>query len=356
MFLPIIFACFSSSACSIPVFRYALDRWPADNFRLEVSAADAKDEAVAKFIRNFGSASELNLEIVRLPADQPGPSRLLRPHSEETAAPPVWTGTLTTAALAPLTNSPARIEIVRRMLAGNSAVWVLVESGDRAADDAAARTLEKRLRYLEQVAQIPPIDPTDPTSKLGPGPKLAVKFSVLRVGAPISKSARSSTPSEAAGLKTGAPSDESAFLQMLAGPKSGLAEIKEPWVAAIFGRGRVLGAWPAKGFGDEQIEEVSLFLLGACSCQVKKLNPGWDLLLHADWDEQLRAIGYQPSETSDSSAPGNRNSSLRPETVSITGGDSHLVASTSRGEAVLLGGGALLLVLLGGLAWRRFES
>ncbi|HEY6170022.1 MAG TPA: hypothetical protein VI454_18435 [Verrucomicrobiae bacterium] len=323
-------------ACSIPVFRYALDRWPADNFRLEVSAADAKSEPVTRFLRNFGTASALNLEIVRLAADKPGPSRLLFPRSPESAAPAIWSGPLDVAALAQITNCPARREIVRRLLTGDSAVWVLVESGDRATDDAAARTLEKRLHYLEQVAQLPFIDPTDPTSQLGPGPKLGVKFSVLRI-----------RRDDAA---------EPLFLKMLAGPKSGLATSSEPWIAAIFGRGRVLGAWPVKGFGDEQIEEVSLFLLGACSCQVKRLNPGWDLLLHADWDEQLRVIGYQAPENSAASPAGNRNSSRQPETVSISGGDSRFVASTSRSEAILLGGGAMLLVVLGGLAWHRFAS
>lgn len=321
----------TAHACSIPVFRYALDRWASDNFRLEISAADAKDEAVAKFIRNFGAASALNLEIVRVPD---GPSRLLRPHAGETAAAPVWSGALNAAALAQLTNSPARVELVRRILAGDSAVWVLVESGDRAADDAAARVLEKRLRYLEQVAQLPLIDPNDPTSKLGPGPKLAVKFSVLRVSASAS---------------------ESAFLAMLAGPKSGLATTREPWVAAVFGRGRVLGAWPAKGFGDEQIEEVCLFLLGACSCQVKNLNPGWDLLLHGDWDEQLRAIGYQVADVSREPSRSNQRSA-EPETVTISGGDSLPPggASISRPQATALGFVTLLLLVAGGWAWRQF--
>lgn len=322
----------TAHACSIPVFRYALDRWQADNFRLEISAADAKDEVIAKFIRNFGAASALNLEVTRLPGDKPGHTRLLRPHTEETASAPIWSGTLNAAALAAITNTAPGDEIVRRILAGDSAVWVLVESGDRAADDAAAKVLEKRLRYLQQVAVLPPIDPSDPTSKLGPGPKLAVKFSLLRVG----------------------KSTDASFLSTLAGPKSGLAATREPWVAAVFGRGRVLGAWPAKGFGDEQIEEVSLFLLGACSCQVKRLNPGWDLLLHADWDEQLRAIGYQAS---DDSASANRpNTAVAPETVTIYGADSRPVATTSRGDALLLGGGALLLMVLGGLAWRQFAS
>jgi hypothetical protein len=75
---------------------------------------------------------------------------------------------------------------------------------------------------------------------------------------------------------------------VLAGPKAGADLAKGSWVAAVFGRGRALGAWPAEGFGDEQIDEASLFLLGACSCEVKRLNPGWDLLLNVDWDERLQ--------------------------------------------------------------------
>jgi hypothetical protein len=341
-------------ACSIPVFRYALDRWPADNYRLEVSAADAKDEAIAKFIRNFGAASALNLEVVRVPD---GPSRLLRPHAGPAAATPVWSGALNAAALAQLTNSPARAELVRRILAGDSAVWVLVESGDRAADDAAARVLEKRLRYLEQVAQLPVIDPNDPASKLGPGPKLAVKFSVLRVRAPASGPAGSASSSQRAGPQTGTPPAESPFLAMLAGPQSGLAATREPWLAVVFGRGRVLGAWPAKGFGDEQIEEVCLFLLGACSCQVKNLNPGWDLLLRVDWDEELRAIGYQPVDAGPEASSRPHQGLMEPEIVTIAGGDtppSGGGSNLSRAQATALGLATLLLLAAGGWAWRQF--
>lgn len=242
----------SAHACSIPVFRYALDRWHADKYRLEVSAEDAKDEKVARFLRNFTDSTPINVEIARVP----GSSRLVFPHADT-----VWTGALPTA-LATLTDSPARAEIVRRILDGENGVWVLVGDADTAP-------LEKRLRYLEQVAQLPHIDPNDPTSKLGPGPALRVKFSLLRL--------RADDPAE------------QPFLKMLAGPKSAPAGA---WLALVFGRGRVLGAWPAEGFGDEQIDEACLFLLGACSCEVKRLNPGWDLLLDADWDEKLRAIGF----------------------------------------------------------------
>jgi len=34
---------------------------------------------------------------------------------------------------------------------------------------------------------------------------------------------------------------------------------------------------------DEYIERVSEFLTGACSCEVKSLNPGFDILIPVDW-------------------------------------------------------------------------
>lgn len=262
-----LFVNHSASACSIPVFRYALDRWPADAYRLEVSAADAKDEAVAKFLRNLGTSSPYNIEGVRLPAEATGPSRLLAPAGKDGQRAEVWSGALNAEILGQFVNSPIRQRLVEDMLAGTSGVWVFVESGDKAADDVAVAKLEKRLRYLENVAQLPRIDPNDPTSKLGPGPKLQVKFTVERV--------------------TKADANEAMFLKMLAGSKATEEMTKGSWLAAVFGRGRVLGSWPVTGFGDEQVEEVCLFLLGACSCQVKNLNPGWDLLLSADWEAGL---------------------------------------------------------------------
>jgi hypothetical protein len=144
---------------------------------------------------------------------------------------------------------------------------------------------------------------------------------------------------------------------MLAGPQSGLAATREPWLAVVFGRGRVLGAWPAKGFGDEQIEEVCLFLLGACSCQVKNLNPGWDLLLRVDWDEELRAIGYQPVDAGSEASSRPHQRLMEPEIVTIAGGDtppSGGGSNLSRAQATALGLATLLLLAAGGWAWRQF--
>ncbi len=332
----------AAHACSIPVFRYALDRWPADPFAIEISATDAKDEAVARFLRNFTDSSPMNLSPSR--SQDEGPSRLAFPHAAPDAT-PAWSGKLDAATLPRITDSPARVEIVKRILAGESAVWVLVESGQKNADDRAASTLEKRLRYLEQVAQVPAIDPSDPTSKLGPGPALRVKFSVLRI-------------------KSGDEAEKQ-FTAMLAGPNGYMENANGPWLALVFGRGRVLGAWAAEGFGDEQIDEASLFLLAACSCEVKRMNPGWDLLLNADWTESLRAIGYPeppPAElqkpkvaaAEPEPGPGKNdaplNSEAKPETV-IIAGTQPTPATGRNGYSPAAIAAAALLVLGSALAW-----
>jgi hypothetical protein len=57
-----------------------------------------------------------------------------------------------------------------------------------------------------------------------------------------------------------------------------------PAVVPIFGRGRALGILAGQEINSDNLGAAAAFLTGACSCQVKQLNPGVDLLLAADWD------------------------------------------------------------------------
>ncbi|MEI7728683.1 MAG: hypothetical protein WCO56_03895 [Verrucomicrobiota bacterium] len=254
--------------CDIPVFRYALDRWPADAFRLEAPTTVLQTEPLATEIRNLSGGAGLNLEA----SISTNSTRMFFPSHVRGAAAPVWEGKLSLAAYRTLTDSPARQDLIKRILAGDSAIWVLVESGHRDQDEAAARLLAGRLRFLEAATGLPPLDPNDPESRLGPGPELKVQFSLLRV------------------KRTDA--NEFLFLSLLAGP-TGLKSFpaEQPFVAVVFGRGRVFGAWPHARLTEDLIEEATRFLLGSCSCEVKAQNPGWDLLLRVDWDNELKKIG-----------------------------------------------------------------
>jgi hypothetical protein len=40
---------------------------------------------------------------------------------------------------------------------------------------------------------------------------------------------------------------------------------------------------------EEGIDEACFYLTGACSCQVKVQNPGWDLPMNVKWNERLIA-------------------------------------------------------------------
>jgi hypothetical protein len=258
----LLLAAGGGQACTIPVFRYALDRWPAGKFTLLVPDSWKEGEAGKKLAELMRESSP-NL-VVAAPGDEAAGEALLWSDFQKTA----WSGTPDAATLQGMVSSPVRTELARRILAGDTAVWVLVESGDAGKDEAFAKQLAARLNYLGSVAAIPPQDPNDPDSQLGPGPELKVGFSLLRIKRDDPK--------------------EQFTVRFLAGPEGrALAEGGACFAAPVFGRGRVLGAWKPDDLDDAGIDEVSLFLLGACSCRVKNLNPGWDLLMDVDWESGL---------------------------------------------------------------------
>ena len=66
-----------------------------------------------------------------------------------------------------------------------------------------------------------------------------------------------------------------------------------PMVFPVFGRGRELFALVGDGINEDNIAQAAYFLTGSCSCEVKSLNPGMDLLIAIDWYEYIdNLIGY----------------------------------------------------------------
>ena len=77
----------------------------------------------------------------------------------------------------------------------------------------------------------------------------------------------------------------SALVAMLIGSEPDLAERTDPMVFPVFGRGRALLPLIGAGITAKNIHDSAAFLVGPCSCEVKEQNPGFDLLLAADWDD-----------------------------------------------------------------------
>lgn len=261
--------------CNIPVFRYALEHWPAaayDVVAVHRGTLTGAQAAALNVLRQSGA----NLEVDRVDLDQPVPARrkqlleklkpdvpcllALYPGSET----PAWIGPFNPEAAAGLVESPARRETARLLLEGRSGVWIVLESGDKAQDDAAAALLEKELRRLEESLKLPPLRPDDPPLRSEVPVKIA--FSILRV-----------SRTDHAELQ---------FVTTLLNSDTGL---KGPVTFPVFGRGRALWAMAGEGLNASHIAEAAGFLAGACSCEAKEYNPGFDLLFTADWE-----AGFSP--------------------------------------------------------------
>jgi hypothetical protein len=339
-------------ACSVPVFRYALEHWAADPYQAVVfhrGPLTATQEALVQEFSTNGWAGRLhaNVHLHTIDLDQETapealefwdqlkapslpwlvvryPLGLRLPHN-------VWSGPLAAPALQRIFDSPARREIARRILDGQSGVWVMLEVGDPEFDLAAANMVESRLAYLMSVLQLPKLEAQDIASGLVSVTQddLKLEFSLLR-------------------LSRKDPAEE-VFVQMLLGTEADLHEIDAPMVFPVFGRGRALYALIGAGINSETMDEAAAFLIGKCSCQIKELNPGVDLLLAADWEGSLKKQARPAGELASYADPGE----FAPVTVTISGGDDDsdrkAIASSRFSFGFFAAGGFAAVVLLGGI-------
>jgi len=313
-------------ACTIPVFRYALDRWEADKFHLVLPVSAAQDMALQDALRPLRANGTANMDISTSP-DATVKMAELRNSRESSQL--VWSGALNGAALAALLDSPARKKLLERILAGDSFIWVIAYNGSP-LDEVEVARIEKRLRFLEQVASLPIQDPNDPDSQLGPGPPLRLKFTTLRL--------RRDDPAE------------STLLRMLAGPKGAFDPATTSFAAAVFGRGRVLGAWPLALLDDAALEDASMFLVGRCGCRLKNENPGWDILLNVDWEKALQSV-VSSTEPPRIDVPVAAKTATTPEVVKISAAQDDKAAE-SKASSIIVAAAALGTVLIG-LFWVR---
>jgi hypothetical protein len=290
----------AAECCTIPVFRFALDRWEPDRFKLLLPADVAAKPDIVELLRPLRAGGKANLDIITDRTGQAKETTLFFPRE---GTPAMWSGELNAASLGSLLDSKGREQVLKHILEGDSVTWVIVD-GATPDDEAEAQRISKRLSFLEQAAALPIQDPNDPDSQLGPGPALRLKFQVMR-------------------LKQDEAS-EKPMIAMLAGPE-GRVDASKPFAAAIFGRGRVLGAWQLDQLDDAGLEDACMFLIGRCSCRVKNENPGWDLLMNVDWPKMLEATQQARKsivkvEEAPKAATGPKasNESMVPETAKVT--------------------------------------
>lgn len=271
----------AAPACTIPVFRYALEKWdlsPAEVFVFHDGLISKDlDDVLARF---GGSPNKLNLEITRVDLNgkvapklmklwqregkkDQGPWMILRYPGMDPEDPSAFVGPCTKANLESIADSPLRQAILAHLARGTTTVWVQVTSDDRKADETIHAMLKKELASLEKRIKLPVQSDTGPKIQL----PLPLKASFAHLVLDRNKK------------------EEAGFLSLLLGTEERLPAMKGPMVFPFFGRGRVLGSLCAakKEISEEQIFEVTKFLCRECSCQIKDLNPGIDMVMSADW-------------------------------------------------------------------------
>ncbi len=273
----------SAFACSVPVFRYALERWAADYYDavfIHRGPLSQDEKQLLDKLRQEDSETEafLNLRVVEMDiassTEDEVKSLLMSEKMPETLpvfvlwypwqkghTPPLWQGRLTPSMVTAFLQSPLRQELVERLTEGQTAVWLFLESGNAAKDKAALVLLEKELETVIQELK----EEAESIPQELAGPEITYEFSIL----PVSRS----------------DSNEPILLSLLCGSESDLDEYSnEPVIFPVFGRGRALYALIGAGINTDNIRETVGFIVGPCGCEIKMMNPGVDLLLAANWD------------------------------------------------------------------------
>ena len=269
-------------ACSVPVFRYALERWRPDPYKgiyIFRDKISENDQVLLDELNDAASNSEgpLNLIIRKVNIDSFGEERLTKllqgPVPDRLPLlmiwypdqmgkkPPIWAKQLTPSLVENLLQSPKRKEMAEKLIRGDSVVWVFVPSGNAREDDRVKSFIRQELDKVIQTYSNTPFT----ILSGGKQKKLTYGFPILTV-----------SPDDPA---------EHLFVDLLLKSESDLYEhTHEPMVFPVFGRGRLLGCLFGEYITEKNIREASAFLSGACSCEVKNLNPGVDLLVAAPWD------------------------------------------------------------------------
>jgi hypothetical protein len=270
-------------SCSVPVFRYALERWKPDPYKgifIYRDEISKKDQALLDRVKQAASNPDypLNLLIREVDATAFPEERLtdlLKGPVPDTLPvfaiwypeqmgekAPIWIKELTPSFVEAFIQSPKRKELAEGLINGESIVWVFIPSGNAKKDGRAKTLIEQELDVAVQTYSKMPYTILSGAKRK----KLSYGFPILTVS--------SNEPAERL------------FIDMLLKSESDLYEhTDEPMVFPIFGRGRVLGCLFGEYITEKNIQDAFAFLSGSCSCEVKALNPGVDLLIAAPWDQ-----------------------------------------------------------------------
>ncbi|MBA3699813.1 MAG: hypothetical protein H0W78_13275 [Planctomycetes bacterium] len=273
--------------CSVPVFRYALERWPPSTYELWLfhqgpltAAQQLLADDLDREVLQGGAQANIQIQWADVSgALSPAAANawngqqaasflhatlLFAPHGSANGV--AYAGPADATVLRGLIHSPRRQEVVERLLGGDSAVWLFIDSGVPAVDDQAFERLTATLNQMAQELKLPEPDPADGDVRLADhDTPLKISFPVVRI-----------SRSDAA---------EQGLVTLLTNAFSPAPPAAQPFTVAISGQGRAIAMLSGDEIDPGYISAWCEFIAGPCSCQVKAELPGSDLLMRADWSQ-----------------------------------------------------------------------
>ncbi len=300
-FICLLFFTALANACTVPVYRYALEKWHSDPYRATIFFRDSLGEEQAKRVRSivskcvqvYGKAPEncmaeqdgitanLTLRFANLSDSLDINTKKLWEANKANTLPFVvirfprsarmvhvlWSGPLEKLNAMALIDSPSRQTIIDNILEGETGVWALLKTGDKKKDGKALSALKRGIRISMDSISLPEIDSVDRKELLSEGKApLKISFTIVEIDR--------------------ADAREVPFISMLIKAHPDLMKnIDKPIAVVMFGRGRALAGYAGKDITSDTILESNAFLASPCACVIKEENPGIDILMMKNWND-----------------------------------------------------------------------
>lgn len=285
----------AAMACDTPVYRYAMYQWLPSDYRLFfvysgelsetdraaiehlrqtlddperpanaslhlVNLADTSDEALARLpraVREWHARHQNSATTGLL---------VLTPHGRLLDETPIAADAVGT-----LLASPARQRLATLLHDGHSGVLLLLRPAISSTEDRAAQVVEEVVRRAAQGEIQPALLPGVAIEDFGE----SAQQSPLDVGVLV--------------VDRDDPR-ERWFVRQLLSIEDDLPQYTDPMVFPVYGRGRAMEPYVGEGITAENLADAVAFMSGACSCEVKELNPGMDLLMSWDWESTAERL------------------------------------------------------------------
>ncbi len=262
-------------ACNTPVFQYALMRWQPEPYRVLIlykkSLSEQSNQAI-KFLNELEDDSVIickYIDVLKIRKDDKTITNVLNkvkrlhisfpllvvryPSSTENET-GIYLGKLSVSTIRKIAYSPIRKKIAKKLLRGDTIVWLVLLSNNNNRNKQIRTLLDKELvkytsQYFEKHAD-------------------KIKFCVIE-------------------LKQ-SDQTENFLINILTNIKYGdKQDFTEPVVYPIFGKARILFPIPANKLTGQAIFAACDFMTGPCACEIKEMNPGLDLLIDIDWNNAV---------------------------------------------------------------------